>query len=133
MMAASRTVCTVAPEGVVPVQVVIIQFGSVMAKPSRASTSPERDQRGPAVDRDPLVGCLASAVDPPGEEHADDDRDVDHVATLQSLVPVERDGIEQMLQWRVGAQSQQHADRPDHVPGQAIPGRAAARATRGST
>ena len=89
---------------------------------------PEGEQR-----RDPVVPGQAipqpgrlGAVDPTGEEDAGGRGHGDHVAALQSLVPVERQGVEEMLEGGVGAQREEEAEKAHGVPRQTVAGRNAA-------
>ena len=80
----------------------------------------EGNERDPAVEHPALVRGVRAAIDPTGEEHAGGHGHVDHVAALQALLPIERDGIEEMLEWGVRPEGQQDPDQPDHVPGGAL-------------
>ena len=123
MRVASRTVCASAGEPDPEERVVTSDAGSTSAQPANASTN-EKGMR--AIRRSNAVAAVPGvppAIDPTGEEHAGGHGDVDHVAALQALAAVERNGVEEMLERGVGAEGQQEADQPDHVPGDPLAGR----------
>ena len=123
MRVASRTVWTSAGDPEPVVKDVISDAGSAMAQTPEPAP-PRAGRTHPAVEpHHASVAGVGASIQPTGEQHADRDGDIDHVAALQALMAVERDRVEQVLERGVGAERQQEADQPDDVPGDAFPAR----------
>ena len=128
---ASRTVPTTKTFAGTPAKTWRSEAGAVAAQMAKAAARRERHEgRDPVPPSHRVLQPLrprVGAVDPTREQHADGGRHRDHVAALQALMPVERQAVEHVLEWCVGAEGKEEAEDPDRVPREPVTRRQPAR------